>query len=73
MLCSAKELAVAEDAAGLLILSPEGRIGVPIREIFPNDTILEVETTPNRADLLSHYGLAREIAALTKRRCARWE
>ena len=65
MLCSAKELGVAEDAAGLLILSPEAKIGAPISEVFPNDTILDVEITPNRSDLLSHYGLAREIAALT--------
>jgi phenylalanyl-tRNA synthetase beta chain len=67
MLCSAKELALAEDAAGLLILSPHARVGAPISEIFPNDTIFEVEITPNRADLLSHYGLAREIAALTEK------
>jgi len=67
MLCSAKELGIAEDAAGLLILSPEARIGAPIGELFPNDTILEVEITPNRPDLLSHYGLAREIAALTEK------
>jgi phenylalanyl-tRNA synthetase beta chain len=65
MLCSAKELGVAEDAAGLLILSPEAKIGTPIRELFPPDTILDVEITPNRGDLLSHFGLAREIAALT--------
>jgi phenylalanyl-tRNA synthetase beta chain len=67
MLCSAKELGVAEDAAGLLILAPEAKIGAPISELFPDDTILDVEITPNRADLLSHYGLAREIAALTKK------
>ena len=67
MLCSAKELGLAEDASGLLILSPEARIGAPISEFFPNDTILDVEITPNRADLLSHYGLAREIAALTEK------
>ena len=67
MLCSAKELGVAEDAAGLLILAPEAKIGAPISELFPNDTILDVEITPNRSDLLSHYGLAREIAALTKK------
>src|SRR6476660_8854588 len=65
MLCSAKELGVAEDAAGLLILSPEAKIGTPIRDLFPLDTILDVEITPNRGDLLSHFGLAREIAALT--------
>jgi phenylalanyl-tRNA synthetase beta chain len=67
MLCSAKELGIAEDAAGLLILSSEAKIGAPISELFPNDTILDVEITPNRSDLLSHYGLAREIAALTKK------
>src|SRR5438045_13566 len=65
MLCSAKELAIAEDATGLLILSPEARIGAPIGEIFPTDIIFDVEITPNRGDLLSHFGLAREIAALT--------
>ena len=68
MLCSAKELGVAEDAAGLLILSPEAKIGTPIRDLFPVDTILDVEITPNRGDLLSHFGLAREIAALTNKR-----
>jgi phenylalanyl-tRNA synthetase beta chain len=67
MLCSAKELNLAEDAAGLLILSPEARVGAPLGEIFPDDTIFDLEITPNRADLLSHYGLAREIAALTRK------
>jgi phenylalanyl-tRNA synthetase beta chain len=65
MLCSPKELGIAEDAAGLLILSPEAKVGAPIGELFPADIILDVEITPNRADLLSHYGLAREIAALS--------
>ncbi|HET9419087.1 MAG TPA: phenylalanine--tRNA ligase subunit beta [Chthoniobacterales bacterium] len=65
MLCSAKELGLGDDASGLLILSPEAKIGVAIADVFPNDTILDVETTPNRGDLLSHYGLAREIAALS--------
>jgi phenylalanyl-tRNA synthetase beta chain len=65
MLCSAIELGLGEDAAGLLILSPEAKIGAPIADLFPGDTILDVEITPNRGDLLSHFGLAREIAALT--------
>jgi phenylalanyl-tRNA synthetase beta chain len=65
MLCSAIELGLGSDAAGLLILSPEAKIGAPISDLFPSDTILDVEITPNRGDLLSHYGLAREIAALT--------
>jgi phenylalanyl-tRNA synthetase beta chain len=65
MLCSAKELGLGEDASGLLILSPDAKIGARIADLFPADTILDVEITPNRGDLLSHFGLAREIAALT--------
>jgi phenylalanyl-tRNA synthetase beta chain len=65
MLCSPIELGLGEDASGLLILSPDAKIGAPIANLFPTDTILDVEITPNRGDLLSHFGLAREIAALT--------
>jgi len=68
MLCSAIELKLGEDAAGLLILSPEAEIGAPIADLFPSDTVLDVEITPNRGDLLSHFGLAREIAALTDKK-----
>src|SRR6266481_2435736 len=68
MLCSPIELGLGEDASGLLILSPEAKIGVPISDLFPSDTILDVEITPNRDDLLSHFGLAREIAALTRKK-----
>jgi phenylalanyl-tRNA synthetase beta chain len=65
MLCSPIELGLGEDASGLLILSPDAKIGAPIADLFPTDTILDVEITPNRGDLLSHFGLAREIAALS--------
>ena len=65
MLCSPIELGLGEDAAGLLILSPDAKVGAPISDLFAADTILDVEITPNRGDLLSHFGLAREIAALT--------
>ena len=65
MLCSPIELGLGEDASGLLILSPDAKVGAPISDLFPADTILDVEITPNRGDLLSHFGLAREIAALT--------
>lgn len=64
MLCSPSELGLSEDSDGLLILSPEAKIGAPIASLFPDDTVLDVEITPNRGDLLSHFGLAREIAAL---------
>ena len=65
MLCSPIELGLGEDASGLLILSADAKVGAPIADLFPSDTILDVEITPNRGDLLSHFGLAREIAALS--------
>jgi len=65
MLCSPIELKLGQDASGLLILSADAKVGAPIADLFPADTILDVEITPNRGDLLSHFGLAREIAALT--------
>ncbi len=64
MLCSPIELGLGEDASGLLILSPDAKVGAPIGDLFPADTIMDIEITPNRGDLLSHFGLAREIAAL---------
>jgi phenylalanyl-tRNA synthetase beta chain len=64
MLCSSRELNLAEDAAGLLLLPADAPIGTALSEIFPADTVIEVEVTPNRPDLLSHYGIARELAAL---------
>jgi len=66
MLCSAKELALAEDAEGLLILSADAAVGKPVKELFPPDTVLELEVTPNRPDLLGYRGVAREVAALTQ-------
>src|SRR5881398_3887486 len=65
MLCSPIELGLGDDASGLLILSPDVKIGTPISDLFPSDTILDVEITPNRGDLLSYFGLGREIAALS--------
>jgi phenylalanyl-tRNA synthetase beta chain len=66
MLCSAKELGLAEDASGLLILDPQLPVGQPIAEALGlNDAVLELDITPNRPDALSHLGVAREIAALT--------
>ena len=66
MLCSAKELALAEDAEGLLILASDLPVGKPVQELFSPDTVLELEVTPNRPDLLGYRGVAREVAALTQ-------
>jgi len=64
MLCSAKELGIADDAEGLLILPAETKLGVPLEQLFPGETVFEVEITSNRPDLASMDGLARELGAL---------
>ena len=68
MLCSPIELGLGSDASGLLILSPEAKVGASISDLFPSDTILDVEITPNRGDLLSHFGSgARNCGAHRKK------
>jgi phenylalanyl-tRNA synthetase beta chain len=67
MLCSAKELGLAADANGLLELAADAPVGVDIRDYLSlDDTIIEVDLTPNRADCLCVEGLAREVAVLNK-------
>jgi phenylalanyl-tRNA synthetase beta chain len=66
MLCSARELALGTDHEGILELDTALPPGTPFLEAVPaGDTRLVVDVTPNRPDLLSHLGLAREIAAAT--------
>lgn len=66
MLCSARELKLSEDHSGLLILPEDTPIGQDIRETLNlDDTIFEIKLTPNKADCLSVYGVARETAAIT--------
>jgi phenylalanyl-tRNA synthetase beta chain len=66
MLCSARELKLSEDHSGLLILPEDTPIGQDIRQTLKlDDTIFEVKLTPNKADCLSVFGIARETAAIT--------
>jgi len=66
MLCSLKELGLSEEGEGIVILPPETPVGVPFATSQGLDDVLfDVKITPNRADCLSHLGLAREISALT--------
>lgn len=66
MLCSAAELGLSDDAAGLLSLDPATRVGISLTEALRlDDVVLEIELTPNRGDCLSVVGMAREVAALT--------
>ncbi len=67
MLCSGVELGMGDDGSGLLILDRETRPGQAFADLFENDVLFELEITPNRPDLLSHRGIARELAAATGR------
>ncbi|MGE4564765.1 MAG: phenylalanine--tRNA ligase subunit beta, partial [Victivallaceae bacterium] len=64
MLCSGKELGISDDDSGLLILDDALKAGTPLEEIFPGDSMLELEVTPNRPDWLSHWGVARDVSCL---------
>jgi phenylalanyl-tRNA synthetase beta chain len=66
MLCSAKELGIADDHGGLLELAVDSPVGRPLREHLQlDDNIFTLKLTPNLAHGLSVYGIAREVSALT--------
>ena len=67
MLCSAKELGLAQSSSGLLELPADAPVGKPLREVLDlDDTVLELKVYANRGDALSVRGVAREVAALTQ-------
>jgi phenylalanyl-tRNA synthetase beta chain len=66
MLCSARELGIADDHGGLLELDAAAPVGASIRDwLRLDDHVFELKLTPNLAHLLSVHGVAREVAALT--------
>ncbi len=68
MICSAFELGLGDDAAGIIVLDPEGKAGTPLAKYLgQTDVIFEIGITPNRADCLSHIGVAREMALLSRK------
>jgi len=70
MLCSARELGLAEEAGGLLPLEGDHPPGTDIRRALNlDDTIIELSLTPNRGDCLGIAGIARDAAALSSAAC----
>ena len=68
MLCSLKELGLSGDGEGIIILPSDAPVGKPFAKYKGlDDVTFELKVTPNRADCLSHYGLAREVACLLGR------
>lgn len=67
MLCSADELGLGEQSEGIMELDAEAPTGQDFREYLDlEDTLIEMDLTPNRGDCLSIAGLAREVAVLNK-------
>ncbi|HEX2570300.1 MAG TPA: phenylalanine--tRNA ligase subunit beta [Polyangia bacterium] len=70
MLCAEDELGLGSSHEGLLVLD-EGTPGADVATLLGEDTVLELNVTPNRPDCLGHRGVAREVAALFPE--ARWQ
>jgi phenylalanyl-tRNA synthetase beta chain len=67
MLCSAKELGLADTSDGIIELPADAPVGQDLRAYLQlDDEILELNVTPNRGDAMSLLGIAREVAALTR-------
>ncbi len=64
MLCAEDELGIGTSHASLLPLPSEAAVGHPIAPYVAEDALLSIDITPNRGDVLSHFGLARDIKAV---------
>ncbi len=63
MMCSEKELGIGEDHSGIIALPADTKIGVPVTEVLNVDPVFDISITPNHAECLGVYGVARDLAA----------
>ncbi len=65
MICAEDEIGVGTDHAGIIVLPEEAKIGTPAAEYYhlESDWVIDIDITANRADALSHYGVARDLYA----------
>ncbi|MEJ2113802.1 MAG: phenylalanine--tRNA ligase subunit beta, partial [Flavobacteriaceae bacterium] len=65
MICAEDELGLGESHDGIMVLDEKLKVGIPAAEVFKieNDKVFEIGLTPNRADAMSHYGVARDLKA----------
>ena len=69
MICSESELGLSENHSGIISLDFDGKPGSSLEgKLGQSEYIFDLEVTPNRPDLLCHFGIAREIAALYRRK-----
>lgn len=68
MICAEDEIGVGTSHDGIMVLPADTPVGMPAKEYFgvEDDTLIEVDITPNRADAASHYGVARDLYAFYK-------
>jgi phenylalanyl-tRNA synthetase beta chain len=71
MICAEDEIGLSDDHSGIMVLTDDAEIGIPLREHLTttgavvDDFVFDVAITPNRPDATSHIGVARDLAALT--------
>lgn len=65
MLCAEDEIGIGTSHDGIIELPEDAIIGTPAKEYYhiEDDTLIEVDITPNRSDAISHFGVARDLAA----------
>ena len=65
MICAEDEIGIGTDHNGIMVLPADTEVGILAKDYFgiKNDTLIEVDITPNRIDAASHYGVARDLAA----------
>ncbi len=65
MICAEDEIGVGTDHAGIIVLPADTPVGMKAADYYhvENDTIIEVDITPNRSDAASHFGVARDLYA----------
>ncbi|MGC1514614.1 MAG: phenylalanine--tRNA ligase subunit beta, partial [Maribacter sp.] len=70
MICSESELGLGTGHDGIMVLDDDFKVGTPCAELFDieNDTVFEIGLTPNRADAMSHFGVARDVKAGLKQK-----
>lgn len=65
MLLSERELGISDDHKGIKILDETTKLGTSVAKVLSPDKIIEAEITPNRGDLLSHFGISRDLSAVS--------
>lgn len=68
MICAEDEIGLGESHTGIMVLPSDVKVGMTASEYFKieNDFVLEIGLTPNRADAMSHIGVARDLRAVAK-------